>query len=143
MKKNLNTVDTNILVRFLTDDNKTLGQDAKNLFKNAPHESLYLSDVILSETVYVLEKTYGFSRGEIVEKLGSLIAHPVFYLVNSHLINQSLLIYLQSKESFVDAYVASMVKTDMCPKAYTFDENLQKLDKKKIVSPTPKSRKNN
>lgn len=132
--KQIKAVDTNIIVRFLTGDNSSLADQAQKLFETAEHESLYIPDVILAETVYVLENVYKLKRSDIVTKLGALIAQPVFYLVDTQAINQSLLIYMNSKTSFVDCYLAALVKSKVCNKVYTFDKQLQLIDKR-LVSP--------
>lgn len=132
--KQLKAVDTNIIVRFLTGDSPSLADQSQKLFETAEHESLYIPDVILAETVYVLEHVYKLKRSDIVTKLGALIAQPAFYLANSQVINQSLLIYINSKKSFADCYLVALVKSGVCHRAYTFDKPLQLIDKK-ISSP--------
>lgn len=65
-------VDTNILVRHLTGDPPTMAARATAYL--ASTSELYLADLVVAETVYVLESYSEVARPRIAEAMRSLIA---------------------------------------------------------------------
>ena len=64
-------VDTNILVRHLTGDPPTTAKRATAFLAGQPE--LYLADLIVAETVYVLESFYQAPRDQVATAMRSLI----------------------------------------------------------------------
>jgi len=64
-------LDTNVILRFLLGDAPELYEKAYRVFQRVEEGKLevLLSDVILSECVWVLEKFYGIPREQIAKKL--------------------------------------------------------------------------
>ena len=60
-------LDTNVLVRYLTNDPAHLAVLAEDLIENEP--LLQVSSVILAETAHVLESFYGVSHQQAVDSL--------------------------------------------------------------------------
>ena len=75
-------LDTNVLLRFLVADDAAQNRRAAEFIETALEnkETLYISDVVLVETVWVLDRSYQLSRQEIVGILRKLLAaqHVVF-----------------------------------------------------------------
>ena len=65
-------VDTNILVRHLTGDPPELASRATAYLASATE--LLLSDLIVAETIYVLESFYKVPRGQVADAMRSLVA---------------------------------------------------------------------
>ena len=65
-------VDTNILVRHLTGDPPAMAARATAYLASA--DELYLPDLIVAETVYVLESYYEVPRPQVAMAMRSLIA---------------------------------------------------------------------
>jgi len=63
-------IDTNILVRLLTDDDVTQVIHAEYLFQN---EQIYIPKTVLLELEWVLSKTYKFDRQKIELKFRNLL----------------------------------------------------------------------
>lgn len=66
-------VDTNVVVRLLTEDDPNQAAKAKALFAN---ETVRLPKTVLLESEWVLRRLYGFARGEVAEALTALAALP-------------------------------------------------------------------
>lgn len=64
-------VDTNILVRFLTEDHKQQAALATKLFAR---ESIWIAKTVLLETAWVLGDAYDFAELNIAEALMKVIA---------------------------------------------------------------------
>ena len=75
-------LDTNVLVRVLVDDEPAQARKARAILDRclADDEACFVSDVVLAETVWVLEGPYRFSRKEIAATLHRLIvARPLVF----------------------------------------------------------------
>ena len=65
-------VDTNVLVRHLTGDPRAIAERATAFLASEPE--LYLADLVVAETVYVLESFYKAPREQVAEAMRSLAA---------------------------------------------------------------------
>jgi predicted nucleic-acid-binding protein len=67
-------LDTNVLVRFLIEDDEKQSAAAARLIGKAiaADELLFVSDVVLCETVWVLSSAYQVAKSEIVSTLRAL-----------------------------------------------------------------------
>ncbi|WP_231510440.1 type II toxin-antitoxin system VapC family toxin [Fischerella sp. PCC 9605] len=70
-------VDTNIIVRLLTQDDKLQYQQSLEIFQN---HDVFIPDIVILETEWVLRFAYKFQREEICTALRKL-----FGLLNVHL----------------------------------------------------------
>ncbi len=66
-------VDTNVVVRLLTEDDRAQSARARAIFER---ETVLLSKTVLLESEWVLRSLYGFARGRVAEALSRLIALP-------------------------------------------------------------------
>jgi predicted nucleic-acid-binding protein len=66
-------VDTNIVVRLLTQDDAKQGAKARRVFER---ESVLLAKTVLLESEWVLRSLYGFERSRIADSFAALIALP-------------------------------------------------------------------
>ena len=62
-------VDTNVIVRFLTEDDKSQYQKSVSLFRR---HDIFISTTVLQETEWVLRYSYRFNRRDINNALLSL-----------------------------------------------------------------------
>jgi predicted nucleic acid-binding protein len=65
-------IDTSIIVRHLTGDPPAMAPRATRFL--AAESGLLVADVIVAETVYVLESFYEAPRDQVVEAIRSMIA---------------------------------------------------------------------
>ena len=57
-------IDTNILVRYITQDDLRQAEDAEKLLAsyNSKPQSIFINNIVLCEFVWVLEKGYNYSQ---------------------------------------------------------------------------------
>lgn len=120
-------VDTNVIVRLLR---KTDAQhaEAKAIVAEAQTtgQPLVLMDVILAETVFVLESIYGKSRAEITDILAEILDHPGIASTRPEILLEALVHYRGTKLHFVDCYLVAVAKA-AGRKIATFDRGLRRL----------------
>lgn len=127
---NTQIIDTNILVRYLIRDNEQQFQKALDIIKtaNTSQQDLYIDEVVVAETVWVLKSYYQQEKSTICESLTKLINLPVFSNPRKPILLQAISIYTENNISYVDAWLLSIAhhkKLDL----QTFDQKLTKLSK--------------
>jgi predicted nucleic-acid-binding protein len=116
-------VDTNIIVRLLTQDNEFQYQKSREIFQV---QDVFIADTVILETEWVLRFAYKFKPAEISQALRKLFGLPNVYLVNASLINQALE-WHESGLDFADAF--HLAQSQHFPQFYTFDEKFVKRAK--------------
>lgn len=124
-KHNISILDTNILIRYLTNDTPKQAEAIKTLFQKAKEKSLMIPDIVLVEVVYVLLSHYELGKEEIIQKITILLTFEKFNL-NSKLFQKTIELYANHSISFVDAYLIALSVFEEAT-LYTFDKKLLSL----------------
>lgn len=121
-------IDTNVLVRFLTKDHSSLSLRAKKIFEMAQSgkTKIYLDEVVLAETVWVLLSRYHYPKGEICQYLINILSNSWIANPRKVVLLQALTLYSEKNLSFVDCWLHSLANETGYPLA-TFDQRLKKL----------------
>jgi len=127
-------LDTNILIRFLTNNPKKQAAAVESLFKKAGLRSLLIPDVVLVEAVFVLLSFYNLPKEEIIENIASLITFNKFNLHRS-LFKKTLELYSKYPISFVDAYVGAVSRTEPRRIIYTYDKRVLGIKEVQAIAP--------
>ena len=121
-------LDTNVLVRFLVVDDKAQSAKAAKLVEGAVarNETLFVSDVVICETVWVLLSAYQVSRTEVGDILGQLLkaTHLTFRDVDS--LVRALEAFVAGKGDFADYVIHEHAVAAGCSAVATFDRALLK-----------------
>ena len=120
-------IDTNVLVRVLTDDEESpeQTQQARALVKAA--ERVFIPQVVQVEFVWVLEQAYGLEKSQIIGALEILRDNPAYDLQHSEHFAQALERFRHSNAGFADAIIA--VESQQANiMLWTFDRKLSKQD---------------
>jgi predicted nucleic-acid-binding protein len=96
------TVDTNVLVRAIVQDDMKQGKIAARVLKNA--EQIVVPLVVLCEFVWVLRRVYSFSKADIAAAVVALIAARNVQ-VNRPAVDVGLAVFLQGGD-FADGIIA-------------------------------------
>jgi len=134
MTKKIPVLDTNVLIRFLTSDNKKQADQSEKLFKSANKRSLEIPDLIIAEIVYILLSYYNLSKEEVINKISILVEFEKFK-INKKIIKKTLSYFKEANISFVDAYLCSLVYCGKNNLLYSFDRQLLKKQEIKVIAP--------
>jgi predicted nucleic-acid-binding protein len=120
-------VDANIIVRYLTGDDKTQSPAAAGIFKaaQAGRVSLIIPTATIQETVYGLEKTYHLDAFTIAPKLLSLLALPNVTTPDARWLFEAIQSYRIKNSDFGDAQLCAFAHRAGCDVA-TFDKGILK-----------------
>lgn len=101
-----NLIDTNLIIRFLVNDDPQKVSKVEKLLKNKRNKNILL-DTIVAEIIWVLSSYYSIDKTEIVEKIRSLI-HVDTVECNTFLLNRALTLWDENNISYIDAYLAAV-----------------------------------
>jgi predicted nucleic-acid-binding protein len=135
-------VDTNVLLRYLLDDDAKQSRKASSIF--AGGDNVLITDVVLTEAIWTLKgKKYNADRESIIKVVNALFAEPDILFEDGQTVWRALSDYKQAKTikvgnkrkqaDFPDAlivnkaaYVASRLNETL-DGVYTFDLALQTI----------------
>lgn len=117
-------LDTNVLVRFLADDDPEQSKKAQALLENLHEGGAWISDVVLCELVWVLMRGYGHGKSQVIAVLRQLLAARQLVFSHSELLQQALLAFEKGKGDFADYVIRGQSKAAGCDKIMTFDQAL-------------------
>ncbi len=116
---NMIAIDTNILVRLVTNDNPEQVQRAAKLLQN---NEIFVSKTVILELEWVLRFTYDLDRSIILATVQKILTTDNFTVEHSTTIEQALHWYKQGMD-FADAlHLASSLHTD---KFASFDKKFR------------------
>ncbi len=119
-------LDTNVLVRFLTMDDKEQSRRAASLIEAASErgERLFVSHIVLCEMTWVLGRAYGLAKPDLVTALSSLLRTAEVEVEAADLANRAFRRYVRGHADFADYLVAERTAGAGCKGLATFDGRL-------------------
>jgi len=120
-------IDTNVLVRYLAQDNAAQAKLVDQLITRAvaAGESLHLDDVVLCETVWVLRAAYGRDKASIVDVLEKILSTSQFSFDDRDLLKRALSDFDNGKGDFADYLIGRRNRRAGCERTVTFDRSLK------------------
>jgi len=120
-------LDTNVLVRFLVQDDRHQAQKASTYIRRnaAAGKICYINHTVLSELVWVLESAYDYSRREIAEVLEKLLITKQFEIDAKDIIKQAIHDYQNGRGDFADYLIGRINRSKDCDTTTTFDTALK------------------
>lgn len=126
-------VDTNVLVRHLTGDPPAMAERATAFL--AAQSQLYLADLIVAETIYVLESFYRAPRQQIAEAMRSLVAMRSMITVDQGLLLRSIEAYEVDRLDFAEAYLVACAESTGIGRVASFDRTIDRVTTIERIEP--------
>lgn len=120
-------LDTNVLVRYLTQDEPRQARRATALVAEsvAAGERLFVSVVVLCELVWVLRGAYSLDRPTIAGALERILATAQLEIDQKDLVREALEDYRAGGGDFADYVIGRRGKEAGCEATATFDRRLK------------------
>ncbi|MGB8196804.1 MAG: type II toxin-antitoxin system VapC family toxin [Acidimicrobiales bacterium] len=118
-------VDTNVLVRHLVGDPPDMARRATALLKSEEH--LLVADLIVAETIYVLESFYEVERPQISMAIRSLLAMESVSVVDQPLLLRAIEVYEGDRLDFAEAYLVACAESTSIGKIASFDQSIDRV----------------
>ena len=118
-------LDTNIVVRYLTQDDPRQSQIATQLMEKtlSSDEPGFISLVVLTEIVWVLVSLYFVDRAGVVQVVSGLLTTEQLRVESAELVWRAKRRYEASKADFSDALVVECALAAGCKRSVTFDRS--------------------
>lgn len=126
-------VDTNILIRHLTGDPPEMAARATTYLAAA--SQLLLADLIVAETVYVLESFYKAPRTQIADSIRSLLAFEPIVTVDPALLLRAIELYEEDRLDFAEAYLVACAETTGVGTVVSFDRSIDRVGTVNRIEP--------
>jgi len=126
-------VDTNVLIRHLTGDPPEQAARATRLLLEAGR--LPLLDLIVAETVYLLESFYEVPRPRVAELVRAIIAFPGIEVGDEPVLLRALEVYEVHRLDFADAYLVAQAEASGVNAVASFDKRIERVTTLRRVEP--------
>ena len=121
-------IDTNILVRYLIQDDETqTAQVIKFLKSHCTVETPgFISCIVLCELAWLLRKGYKFPKSDIIKLLRGLLGTKQFHIEDEVQAWLALRDYEQDNADYADYFLAHRNQLKGCTQTVTFDRKAAK-----------------
>ena len=122
-------LDTNVIVRYLTQDDPVQSQKATELIEHRlTVETLgFVSIVAMAETVWVLDRTFNLSPREIAATIERMLQIEVLLIEHEQEVFTAMIALKEGRASFADALIAALGIRAGCEHTLTFDQKALRL----------------
>jgi predicted nucleic-acid-binding protein len=123
-------LDTNVLVRYLTQDDPSQAKKANAFLAHAEarREKLHLDVVVLCEIVWVLRGAYDLSKDSVCGALDKILDAAIFSVDDRDLVRDALQAYRAGRGDFSDHLLGARNRRAGCQVTVTFDRALKDSD---------------
>ena len=117
-------VDTNLFIRYLTNDEPALADRVEKLLDDAAagDAQLITTELVIAETVWVLESSYKLKNREVAPLIRGILATPGLEVTNADQISRALMLYELQNIDFVDASITVFMEKQGIADIYSYDK---------------------
>jgi predicted nucleic-acid-binding protein len=121
-------LDTNVLIRYLTQDDAAQATKASHIIEQAHAGDLFVSTVVLCEIVWVLDTSYGYAREQIAQAIERILMTAQFSFQEKGLLWLALADYQHGKGDFADHVIGRTARAAGAEHTLGFDRALRGSD---------------
>jgi predicted nucleic-acid-binding protein len=128
-------LDTNILVRYLTQDDPVQSPKATELIERRLTQDNpgFISLVAVAETAWVLERAYGFADADIAAVIERVLEADELVVQSEREVFTAMIALKEGRGSFPDALIGALGAKAGCTGTLTFDQKALRLPGFKVV----------
>jgi predicted nucleic-acid-binding protein len=122
-------LDTNVLVRYLTQDDPSQARLATDLIERrlSHQDPGFISIVAMVETAWVLERAYGLSAAEVAAVIERLLQAAELVVQDEQEVFTAMVALKEGRGSFADALIGVFGQRAGCTFTATFDRKALRL----------------
>ncbi len=115
-------LDTNVLVRYITQDDLGQAKAASRIMGSLSAEAPgFVSLIVVTELIWVLEGSYNFSRKDLDQVLQALLLSKELIIERTDSVVHALRIFRSSRADFADCLIERCCHSNGCEYTVTFD----------------------
>ena len=133
-------IDTNVLVRYITQDDEAQASLATDYIENycSTGNKIFINHIVICELVWILKKCYKLSKQRVINVVEHILKISQFSIENPQIIWQALSDYKKAPADFADYVVSRTNKFYNCDETITFDQKAGKSKEFELLSTTAK-----
>ncbi len=122
-------LDTNVLVRYLTQDDPIQSAKAAAVFERSlsAKNPGFVSIVAMVEMVWVLDRAYGLDAQKIAAVIERMLQASELVVENEQEVFTAMMALKKGHGSFADAMIAELGAKAGCSRTLTFDQRALRL----------------
>ena len=122
-------LDTNILVRYLIQDDPVQSPLATRIVEKrlSAVSPGFISVVAMVETVWVLDRAYGFAPTEIADAIERVLQADALVVENEQEVFAATAALREGRGGFTDALIGALGAKAGCSRTLTFDRKAARL----------------
>lgn len=124
----MTALDTNILVRFLVQDDEKQARQVHSRLRKAEKnkEQLFVPLAVILETIWVLDRAYSFQRLEILNSIEVLTQMPIFDFEADDVLENLIEQGKETNTDLSDLLIALSAESHGAETTLTFDKKAAK-----------------
>jgi len=128
-------IDTNVLVRYLIEDDAIQSTKAIKLIDEyaGTKEAIFINNIVVCELIWVLERGYKYSKDQVITILKSIFTTVEFCFEDHQILWESTTEYAGSAVGFADILIGQLNAENDCSKTFTFDKKASSLSMFTII----------
>ena len=117
-------LDTNVLVRYLAQDEPTQSAIATRLIEETLGASKpgFVSLIVLAELCWVMQSCYDCTSNEVADTLEKLLRSRQLRIEDPEIAWQALRTFRAGRSDFADCLIARIAQAQECEQTVTFDK---------------------
>lgn len=130
-------LDTNILVRFLVEDDTAQLAAAKKLITKCLRagETLYIPVTVSLELEWVLRSNFGFGKVAVVQTLSNLLSSAELSFESEGALEVALALYSQGSADYSDCLHVALASEAGEQPLWTFDKAASRVEGARLLAP--------
>tara|TARA_R110002020_G_scaffold62616_4_gene167379 strand:+ start:115 stop:513 length:399 start_codon:yes stop_codon:yes gene_type:complete len=118
----MNAVDTNVLLRYIVDDDPEQSAKAASFFRaRTADDPAFISLIVLVELTWVLRRLYRYPRSQIHAVLLQMVETEGLAFEEEHVVVELVHGEAASRDELVDHLIAHAASKAGCGRTLTFD----------------------
>jgi predicted nucleic-acid-binding protein len=122
-------LDTNVLVRYLAQDDPVQSPRATDLIEQrlTEEEPGFISVVAMAEIAWVLDRAYGLADRDIAAAIEAILQAELLVVESEQEVFTAMTALKDRRGSFADALIGALGAKAGCSRTLTFDRRAQRL----------------
>jgi predicted nucleic-acid-binding protein len=122
-------IDTNVLVRYIAQDDVAQAKKATTLIETECSEANpgFVGLIVLVEVIWVAESCYAALREDVAKIVRRLLDARQLLVQEAESVWQALRLFESTKADFADCLIERLARNGGCTKTVTFDKKATKV----------------
>ena len=128
-------IDTNVLVRYFTEDDDIQAKLAAKLIEKHSGEgkSILINNIVVCELIWVLIRCYNYNKSQIITIVKGMLSTIEFAFEDYSLLLNSIIDYDEKEADFADILLGNINLNKDYNTTFTFDRKASCLESFKII----------